>query len=241
MDLPETMANKQEFKKSFDSLMEGAKALAYVTGGKPKSDLSTSGNYLNSQNLRDITQKRKLKVARADSAYDSVIAALDDNVRRAIARKAGFTTCQADHSKKTVNKSLQASCLIIDEDRQALNAIHSESELRQVRLPGMSVLDKLRFEQEFTDCLEPEAKAQVESEVKRLREQGIQPALGTLTQETLKSRAAQKKLRNDYDLDVVEAKRFCGYGQDGRKQYTTIMVPSGIAPGKRQSGQHSAN
>lgn len=230
MDLPGKMLTDPDFRKTFEDLMEGAKNLAYVSGGKPKLDNSSSGSYLSRNNLQDCNQKRQLKVTRAVNSYDSVMSALDDNVRRAMARMAGLSTCQADHSREALEKNhRKASCLTTRQDRQSLSAIHSESELRQVRLPEqMTVLEKLLFEQRGGDCLNPEMRNKVESEVTRLRLHAIQPPLGTLTQDTLQSAKALKRLHEDYNLDVVEAKRFCGYCQDGRKKYTTILEPASL-------------
>ena len=45
LDIPDAMRASQDFKTEFDDLMEGAKDLAYVTGGEPRGDNSCSGSY----------------------------------------------------------------------------------------------------------------------------------------------------------------------------------------------------
>lgn len=227
MDIPANLIANPNFKKDFDDLMEGAKGLAYVTGGAPAAgDCSISGSYLRRHNLQADNDKRKLKVARSVNAHDCVMAALDDNVRRSIAGLAGLTTCQADHSKEAIRKgSGRATCVAEDQGREFLTAIHSELELRQVQLPKMTVLEKLLFEQQGQTCLAPGTRALIDLEVVRLKKQGIQPPTGTLTQKTLKSPRAVKKLHSDYELETTKSKRFCGYNDDGSRRYTTILTP----------------
>ncbi|MTI11576.1 hypothetical protein, partial [Sansalvadorimonas verongulae] len=85
LDIPDHLKANEAFMEEFRALMEGAKDLAYVTGGTPVHDSSESGSYIQRYKLQCDKEKRKVKVAKAVSAYDSVSTALDDNVRRAIA------------------------------------------------------------------------------------------------------------------------------------------------------------
>ena len=57
-------------------------------------------------------------------------------------------------------------------------------------------------------------------EIARLKEHGIRPPLGTLTQEVLASPKAQAQLRDAYQLRVVQERRYCGQGR-----YDTFLVP----------------
>ena len=229
LDLPESLKNNAVFIKELGNLMEGAKDLAYVTGGAPVSDSSMSGSYLIRYALSGDNTKRKLKIARASNAYDSVRTALDDNVRRALARAAGLFTCQASHEKQDslYRTRTRADCLREKNDREYLAAIHSEFELRQVRLPeGMTVLQKLMFEHSGSSLngLSEEQQKEVLNEIGRLQQQGIQPPLGTLTQEVLASPQARKRLREDYGLDVVSERRVYGRDEEGRACYETFLV-----------------
>ncbi len=230
LDLPETSSTG--FKEDFDALMEGAKDLAYVTGGIPKSDHSKSGSYLVRHTLLDNNKKRRLKVSRAVNAYDSVKTALDDNVRRKIASFADLFTCQLDHLKQPIY-SPAPDCLKIKNNREYLAAIHSELELRQVQLPErMTVLQKMMFEQRGLKCLPQDLQNEVQEEIDRLKERGIQPPLGTLTQKTLESPSARKRLREDYGLQVVSEKRCCEWLKSGEARYDTFYVPrqTGASP-----------
>ena len=228
LDIPDNLKANTTFMNHFEALMEGAKALAYTTGGAPPNDLSDSGSYLKRHHLVKNNDTRRYKVSRAVYAYDSVIEALDDNVRRAIAKQAGLHTCQADHSRTRVKfENRQAECLSTDpEGREFLTAIHDEQELRQVRLPaGMTVQEKLMFEKQGPDCLPEDKRKQVEREVARLRHSGIQPPLGTLTQETLADERAKATLKKHYGIDVVPEDRFCGYNDDGSGKTVRLLVP----------------
>ena len=222
LDLPETVS--AGFQEDLDALLEGAKDLAYVTGGMPRSDFSKSGSYLKRYNLLARNHKRRLKIARAVNAYDSVKTALDDNVRRKIASFAGLFSCQADHTQKTV-LSHNPACLKEKNDREYLAAIHSELELRQVRLSErMTILQKMLFEQRGLECLPQNLREEAQREIDRLKEKGIQPPLGTLTQETLRNPLARKRLRLDYGLDVISEDRFCGWLENGKALYDTFFV-----------------
>ncbi len=226
LDLPETMTQSKDFKKAFDDLMEGAKDLAYVTGGAPYGDNSQTGSYLMRYNLQTDNSKRMLKVTRAVNAYDSVLTALNDNVRRAMAREAGLNTCTANHSKEYLSHNQKrAACVVNEQGKQKLTAIHSESELRQVHLPkDMTVLEKLLYEQQGLESLQVDRKMQVSDEISRLKQEGIKPPPGTLTQQTLTSEIAAWRLRESHGIKVTSERRFCGY--TGKKpNYTTILVP----------------
>ncbi|MTI11606.1 hypothetical protein E1189_00615 [Sansalvadorimonas verongulae] len=117
-----------------------------------------------------------------------------------------------------------------DQGREYLGAIHSELELRQVTLPDdMTVLQKLVFEDRKAESLPDDIKTKVDNEVKRLRECGIRPPLGTLTQKVLASPPARKRLREDYGLEVVEEKRLCGI-VNGVPRYDTFLVTANLPP-----------
>ena len=228
LDIPDNLKTSAEFMSSFEALMEGAKALAYTTGGAPPDDYSDSGSYLKHHHLRENKATQQYKVSRAVCAYDSVMDTLDDNVRRAIAEQAGINTCLANHSMSALEtRGHRAACLESDTNgREYLTSIHDERELRQVRLPtDMTVLEKLMFEQQGPDCLPEDKRKQVESEIARLRKFHIQPPLGTLVQKTLEDERAKTTLGDHYNIEVVQEERFCGYNNDGSRKKVHLLVP----------------
>ncbi|MTI11992.1 hypothetical protein E1189_02835 [Sansalvadorimonas verongulae] len=93
----------------------------------------------------------------------------------------------------------------------------------------MSVLQKLMYEDRKAESLPDDIKTKVDNEVKRLRECGIRPPLGTLTQKVLASPLARKRLKDDYGLEVVEEKRVCGMN-NGVPRYDTFLVTANLAP-----------
>ena len=236
LDLPDSVSG--DFRREFNALLEGAKDLAYVTGGIPKSDDSESRSYLQRYDLRADNEQRKQKVTQAENAYDSVRNELDNNVRRALAKAAGIVTCTEDHTKESVQRhGGRLPCLVESNGRDTLTAIHSELELGQVHVPEqMTTEQKLMFEQLYQPGeigYLPEAiSRELERERQRLREHGIHPLLGTLTQEVLASPAAQAQLRFAYQLEVVPERR-CGGGDQ------TFLVPRPTDPGNK-SGEPRA-
>ena len=130
-----------------------------------------------------------------------MINALDNNIRRVIAKAAGITTCTEDHAKESVQRhGGRLPCLVESNGRDILTAIHSELELGQVQVPKkMTVRHKLMFEQLYQPGkigYLPEAiSRELEQERGRLKEQGIQPPLGTLTQAVLASPQPRPRLR----------------------------------------------
>ena len=149
LDLPDSVS--EQFRHDFHALLEGAKDLAYVTGGRPDSDHSETGSYLKLHNLQANNYKRRRKVTWAENAYDSVTTELDNNVRRVVAKAAGIPTCSRDHSKTSVQRRWgRLPCLVRKNGRNTLTAIHSELELGQVQVPKkMTVEHKLMFAQMF--------------------------------------------------------------------------------------------
>ncbi|MCL1078547.1 hypothetical protein D5R81_11295 [Parashewanella spongiae] len=227
LDLPEAMEQDSVFKATFMSLMEGAKDLAYVTGGMPKSDKSHTGSYIERYKLDVSNEKRKLKITRATSAYDCTMQALDDNVRRAIAKQAELMTCTEDHSKEALKQTNgRAACLRTKDGKEYLSSIHNEIELRQIRVPTkMTVLEKLTFEHGDITTLEPQLKIEIEEEIRRLKQNGILPLTGTLTQHLLCSPTVTKKLEDDYGLVVKPEQRFHGYDAQNNPQFVTVYHP----------------
>ena len=237
LDLSDAQKSDPAFMAHWQAIKDGARYLAYVTGGLPSgkaSDVLLERHQLNPDN-----NKRKLKVTRAVNAYQSVTSVLDDNVRRAILSMAGLSICQAAHSKAGLKRTGgRAACVQMTEGgAERLVAIHNEQELQQVQLPSsMTVLEKLQFETMGLDGLSPEHQSSVRSEVERLKRDGIKPPLGTLTQNTLESPAARKMLRDVYALEVQEQQRFCGYERDGdTPKYTSILSVRPVGPDRSEA------
>ena len=119
---------------------------------------------------------------------------LDDLVRLEIAKEADISTCldQEGHRDYAENGSTP-DCW----DKKigvagAYRKLHSEVELRQVRVPGaMTLSEKVRFiaKSKLPDAdglaLSFPISSAIDGEINRLRQEGIQPATGTPSQAEL--------------------------------------------------------
>ena len=96
----------------------------------------------------------------------------------------------------------------------------------------MTLLEKMQFEHN-QGLLSQATRDEIQKEVERLRWRGMPMQLGTLTQTTLKSPAAKRKLE-DEGIEVLSAKRLRGYRKDGSKRRQKMLVPvytgSGFGP-----------
>ena len=103
----------------------------------------------------------------------------------------------------------------------------------------MTRLEKMQCEYDLT-LLRPETLAGINREADRLRAEGLTMNLGTLTQETLSSPAAQQVLRNR-GITVITEQRRRGYDETGNPVYETVLVPkkssSGLSPGTPIQGR----
>ena len=119
---------------------------------------------------------------------------LDDLVRLEIAKRAGISPClDQDGHRDYVNKGSTPSCWNKKTgDAGAYHKLHSEVELRQVRVPEkMTLTEKIYFvaASELPDAdrltFSTPIRSGIGSEINRLRQEGIQPATGTPSQNEL--------------------------------------------------------
>ena len=149
-------------------------------------------------------------VAPVQSGYSETF-----NVRRTIARLAGIHTCSdPDHKKCRA-----------DTQQGITRGIHNSwHDLQQIRIPdGMTRLEKMQCEYDM-GVLSEETREAIATEVQRLTSQGILMDLGTLTQETLRSMPAKRKLTMR-GLDVVTEKRLRGYDEADNPRFAQMLVP----------------
>ena len=195
LDLPDRLRSLPAFTGAFKAMMEGAKDLAWVTGGKPQSDLSGNA-YDHRYHLKINNQAIRKKIHFSADSVALVKGALDDNVRRWYARNfLNLTTCHYDHSPEALKQTgRRAPCLVWRQDQNRLTAIHSTDELRQVHIPeGLSVLEKLQVE---TLGRNSKVLQQFHAANSDLRSSGgLLPSLGTLSQTVLASEATKAVLK----------------------------------------------
>ncbi len=217
-DFTNDPALKPDFQRQLEAAMHGAADLLQVTGNKredcrPDSYVQT---YQLEPDEATITEKFEL----TPLPLKNMEKYLDDNVRRYIASRAGIHTCtSSDH------KDCKTNCR-----RGITRGIHNSfHDLRQVRVPtGMTRLEKMQCRQGFS-LLSVETQGAIAQEVQRLQLKGILMSLGTLTQETLKSRRAKRVLAKR-GFAVVSRKRFRGYNDKGGIKMQKMLVPLRIRP-----------
>ena len=172
--------------------------LAALTGGW---HLESSNPAANRYQLQVKNQQRRLLIEHSHDPYTQMREVLDDLVRLEIAKKADISTClDQDGHRDYVNNGSTPSCW--DKTTVAVGVyrkLHSEVELRQVRVPdAMTLSEKICFaaESELADADKPALasfpiKSSIDGEINRLRQEGIQPATGT---------PSQGELRNIYEM-----------------------------------------
>ena len=97
----------------------------------------------------------------------------------------------------------------------------------------MTRLEKMQCEYDM-GVLSKETRQAIAAEVKRLESRGILMNLGTLTQDTLRSELAKKRLKQR-GLSVVIEKRLRGYDEMCNPRFEEVLVPKAPAPGPTQS------
>lgn len=136
--------------------------------------------------------QRRLLIEQSPEPYRLIREVLDDLVRLTIAEKAGIDICLDGHQEYARNKAAQPDCW--DKTTGVAGTyrkLHSEQELRQVRLPGeMTLGEKICFaapvhRNDRVD-LSPAASHGIHLEIARLQSEGIYPQTGTPSQAELK-------------------------------------------------------
>ena len=141
---------------------------------------------------------------------------IDGNVRRTNARFAGIHTC-SDPDHKT--------CMA-DTEQGVTRGIHNSwHDLQQIKIPDcMARLEKMQCEYDM-GVLSKATRAAIAAEVQRLESRRILMNLGTLTQETLRSKPAKRKLIMR-GLDAVSEKRLRGHDEADNPRLVQMLVPS---------------
>ena len=220
LDLPPKLSKftadpeqKSQFQRHLEAAMHGAADLARVTGHllydhRPDPYAQSYQLTPEAKNLTEQFERTSGPVERMDGF-------IDDNVRRTIARLAGIHTCSdPDHKKCRA-----------DTQQGITRGIHNSwHDLQQIRIPdGMTRLEKMQCESDL-GVLSQETREAIAAEVQRLKSRGIPMNLGTLTQETLRSMPAKRKLTMR-GLNVVTEKRLRGYDEADNPRFAQILVP----------------
>ncbi|USE34338.1 hypothetical protein [Endozoicomonas sp. SCSIO W0465] len=213
---PET---KSLFQRNLEAAMHGAADLALVTGHLSHDHRPNpyAHIYQLTPEAKQITAQFELTPMPVGKMEDFI----NNNVRRKIARLAGIHTC-SDPDHKTCGT---------DGQQGITRGIHNSwYDLQQIEVPAcMTRLEKMQCEYDDMDVLSEETRQAITAEVQRLKSRGILMNTGTLTQETLRSDGAIRKLQGR-GLEVVKNKRLRGYGKDGNPRYEIVLVPTKVQP-----------
>ncbi|WP_257295994.1 hypothetical protein, partial [Endozoicomonas sp. YOMI1] len=181
------VVNHPEFTRLIQAALLTFRNLASITGGWHH------GNHANpfssKYGLAVDNDKRRLRIERAPEPYVCLRESLDDLVRLVIAKKAGVQPCFAEHPK---HKDSTGAPDCWDPGigfAGAYRKLHNEQELRQVRLPAMTLKEKMTVVAEELPGLESLLSSAtddgIQSEIRRLQQKGILPAIGTPRQSEL--------------------------------------------------------
>ena len=185
------VVNNPMFTRKIKAALLTFRDLAALTGGwHHESENPAAVRH----QLRVDNQQRRLLVEHSHDPYTQMRVVLDDLVRLEIAKRADISTClDQDGHRDYVNNGSAPGCW--DKMRGAAGAyhkLHSEVELRQVQVPEeMTLSEKVRFiaESELPDAdrlaLSSTISSRIDGEINRLRQEGIQPATGTPSQDEL--------------------------------------------------------
>ena len=206
-------AKKSQLQRHLEAAMHGAADLSRVTGHLRYDHRPDpyAQSYQLSPEAKNLTVQFECTV-RPMGRMDAFI---DANVRRTIARLAGIDTCSdPDH------KTCQA-----DTQQGITRGIHNSwHDLQQIKIPDcMTRLEKMQCEYDM-GVLSKKTRGAIAAEVQRLKSRGILMNLGTLTQETLRSKPAKRKLTMR-GMDVVSEKRPRGYDEADNPRLAQMLVP----------------
>ena len=204
---------KSDVQLELEAAMHGAADLVQVTGHLSSDHRAVP--YVTAYQLVPDSERLNVQFEWTPTPRQRMDNFVDNNVRRTIARLAGLNTCStADHKE----------CRTDTQNGRTWGIHNSWHDLNQVRIPErMTLLEKMQCEHN-EGLLSQATRDEIQKEVERLRCQGIPMQLGTLTQTTLKSAAAKRKLK-DKGINVVPVKRLRGYKSDGRPREQKMLVP----------------
>ena len=180
--------NNPLFTRMIKAALLTFRDLAALTGGW---HLESSNPAADRYQLEVDNQQRRLLIEHSHDPYTQMREVLDDLVRLEIAKEADISTClDQDGHRDYANNRSTPNCW--DKTTGAAGAyrkLHSELELRQVRVPKeMTLSEKVCFasQSELPDAerlaLSFVTRLGIDGEMNRLRQEGIQPATGTPSQ-----------------------------------------------------------
>ena len=185
------VVNRPQFTHLIKAALLTFRDLAALTGGW---HLRSSNPAADRYQLQVDNHQRRLLVEHSPDPYTQMREVLDDLVRLEIAKRAGISTCldQDGHRDYAQNGSTPSCWNKTPAGVGAYHKLHSEVELRQVRVPEqMTLSQKVCFasQSELPDADRPALssaiRSSIDGEINRLREEGIQPATGTPSQDEL--------------------------------------------------------
>ncbi|MBO9480685.1 hypothetical protein [Salinisphaera sp. G21_0] len=248
------VVNHPEFTQLIQAALLTFRNLASITGGWHNH--SEVNPFSRKYGLSVDNDKRRLRIERAPEPYVCLRESLDDLVRLVIAQKAGVQPCFAEHSR---HKDSTPAPDCWDPGigfAGAYRKLHSEQELWQVRLPTMTLKEKIIVVAEELPSLETKwlssaTDRALKAEIRRLQQKGILPAIGTPRQSELEQILKQPdcvgaKILNERELAVVaddhegrtlyrmvpkRSKRQCAEPDNDAGHHNT-----GPAPKRRRSG-----
>ena len=205
LDLPTGI---QTSKPALKAAMHGAVDLAEVSGVGSSEDRRQKSSYSQRHQLHPRSSILERSFERCLRPVTRMNGFIDDNVRRMIARRAGLVTC-SDNAHQHCRPDTRSGHTF---------GIHNDwHDLKQVEIPeNMTLLEKMQCEDNYQSLSEKTRKA-IEIEVGRIRSQGIKMSLGSLTQDTLGSKAAQARLR-ERGFEVISEQRQRNY-YSGRTEW----------------------
>ena len=227
--------NNPLFTRMIKAALLTFRELAALTGGW---HLESSNPAADRYQLEVDNQQRRLLVEHSHDPYKHMREVLDDLVRLEIAKRAGISPClDQDGHRDYVNNGSTPSCWNKKTgDAGAYHKLHSEVELRQVRVPEkMTLTEKIYFvaASELPDAdrltFSTAIRSGIGGEINRLRQEGIQPATGTPSQDELQ----QMYERPDSKGASILAKRGIVVQKaehEGRTYFRMVKLESGSGP-----------
>ena len=234
------VVNDPDFTLLIQAALLSFRSLACITGGWHHED----GNpFTTKYHLPVDNHQRRLLIEQASDPQLCMRENLDDLVRLAVAEKAGIMPCLNDHPKRSDNPPMPDCWDPQTGLAGTYRKLHDELELRQVELPeNMTLTEKIvvaadalnsehKIGLETTSWLSPDTRNNVQSEIARLQQNGIRPAIGTPPQSELERIFHQPectgaRILNERGLTVVSTEH------EGRIVYRMEPTCTGLQ-GKR--------
>ncbi|WP_257283421.1 hypothetical protein [Endozoicomonas sp. SESOKO1] len=208
------VVNNPEFTLLIQAALLSFRNLACITGGWHHEDTNP---FTTKYQLPVDNDQRRLLIEQASDPQLCLRENLDDLVRLAMAEKAGISPCLNDHPKRSDNPPMPDCWDPQTGSAGVYRKLHNEQELRQIALPQNMTLaekivvaaDELNGDLDNTaSWLSPDIRNSMQSEIARLQQNGIRPAIGTPSQSELEQIFRQPecpgaRILNERGLAVV--------------------------------------